>query len=67
MLPCVVVASSSFPPQPLISSKQVRSSSSFESLIGDPKVILYFFFGGEVTCLGLNLSLGVDGYVHVLS
>jgi hypothetical protein len=59
MLPYVVVTLSSSPPPPLISSEQVCSSSSFESLIGDPKVVLDFFLGGEVTSLRLNLSLGV--------
>jgi hypothetical protein len=67
MLPCIVVTSSSSPPLPPISPKQVCSSSSFESLISDPKVVLDFFLGGEVTCLGLNLSFGVGGYVRVLS
>jgi len=49
MLPCIVVALSFSPPLPPISSKQVLSSSSFESLIGDPKVVLDFFLGGDVT------------------
>jgi hypothetical protein len=59
MLPCVVIASSFYSPLPLISYEQVRSSSFFESLTSDPKVVLDFFLGGEVASLGCNLSLGV--------
>jgi len=61
----VVVASSSSPPTPPISSKQVRSLSSFESLTDDPKVVLDFFLGGEV--IRPNLSLGVGGSVCIFS
>jgi len=67
MLPCIVVALSFSPPLPPISSKQVLSSSSFESLIGDPKVVLDFFLGGDVTSWRLHLSLGVGGFVHICS
>ncbi len=67
MLPHAVVALSSYPPPPLISPKQVRYSSSFESLTNDLKVFSNFFLGGEVTCSRLNMSLGVGGYVHVFN
>jgi hypothetical protein len=67
MLPCVVVALSFSPPPPLISYEQVCSSSSFESLIDDPKVVLDFFLGGEVTGSRLNLSLSVGNSVCVFS
>jgi hypothetical protein len=56
---------SCFPPLPSISYKQVHSSSFSESLIGDPKVVLDFFLGGEVTGLGLNPSLGVGDFVRI--
>jgi hypothetical protein len=50
MLRSVAIALSfSFPPPP-ISFKQVRSSSSFELIIGDPKVVLDLFLNDEVTC-----------------
>jgi hypothetical protein len=67
MLPYVVVASSSSPPPPAISSEQVHSSSFSKSLTSDLKVVLDFFFGDEVTCLGLNLFLGVVSFVHIFS
>jgi len=67
MLPCVVVSSSFYPPLALISSEQVRSSSFFESLTDDPKVTLDFFLGDEVTSSGLNLFLGVGGFVSVFN
>jgi hypothetical protein len=67
MLSCVVVASSSSPPLPLISFEDVHFSSSSESLTSDPKVVLDFFLSGEVTSSGLNLSLGVGGFVCVFS
>jgi hypothetical protein len=60
ILPCVVVASSIYSPLPLISYEQVCSSSSFESLTSDTKVVLDFFLGGEVASLGFNLSRGVS-------
>jgi hypothetical protein len=67
MLPYIVVASSSPPPPPPISSKQVHSSSFFKSITGDLKIVLDLFLGGEVTGLGLNMSLGVGNYVHILN
>jgi hypothetical protein len=59
MLSWVDVALNFFPPLPPISSEHVHSSSFSESLTNDPKVVLDFFLGGEVTCSRLNLSLGV--------
>jgi hypothetical protein len=67
MLSYVVVASSSFSPLPPISYEHVHSSSSFESLTSDPKVVMTFFLGGEVIGSRLNLSLGVGGYVCIFS
>ncbi len=67
MMLCVAIASSFSPPLPSILFGQICSSSSFESLIGDPKIILDFFLGGEVTSLRLNMSIGVGGFVHVFS
>jgi len=67
MLPYIVVALSFSPPPPLISSKQVHSSSSFELTTCDPKVHIDFFFSGEVTGSILNLSFGVGSYVHVFN
>jgi hypothetical protein len=48
-------------------SKWVCSSSSFESLNGDPKIILDFFLGGEVIGSMVNMSLGVGGFIHVFN
>jgi len=67
MLPCVALASSFYPLPPPISFEQVCSSSSFESLTDDSKIILDFFLGGEVIGSGLNLSLGVGCYIRVFS
>jgi hypothetical protein len=67
MLPWVDVALNSFPPLPPISLKHVHSSSSSESLISDPKVVLDFFLGGEVTGSRLNLSLGVGDYIRIFN
>ncbi len=67
MLPYVIVASSSSPPLPPISSKQVHCSSSSESLTSDPKVVLDFFLGGEVKGLGLNSSLSVGNFVRIFN
>jgi hypothetical protein len=67
MLPYVVIASSSFPLPPTISSEQVHSSSFSESLTSDLKVVLNYFFGDEVIGLGLKLFLGVGSFVHVFS
>ncbi len=67
MLSYVVVASSSSPPLPPISFEQVRSSSSFESLTSDPKVVVAFFFGGQVIGSKFNLSLGVGNSMHIFS
>jgi hypothetical protein len=61
----MVVTSNSSPPPFPISFEQVHSSSSFESLISDPKVVLDFFLGGEV--IRPNLSLGVGGSVCIFS
>jgi hypothetical protein len=47
--------------------EQVYSSSSFESKTWDLKVVLNFFLGGKVTCLGLNLAHGVGGFVCISS
>jgi hypothetical protein len=57
MLSFVAIASSSYPPLPLISSEHVHSSSFFESLTIDPKVVLDFFFSGEVIVHGLKCPL----------
>jgi hypothetical protein len=67
MLFYVVVASSSSPPLPPISYEQVHSSSSSKSLTSDLKVVIDFFFGGEVIGSGFNLSFGVGNFVHVFS
>jgi hypothetical protein len=67
MLPYITIASSSSPPLLPNSSEQVHSSSSFESLTDDPKVVLDFFLGGEVTNSGLHLSLSVGGFIHIFS
>jgi len=67
MLSCVAITSSSFPPLPPISCKQIHFSSFFESLTDDPKVILDFFFSGEVIVSRLNLSLGVGNSMHIFS
>ncbi len=67
MLSYVIVASSSYPPLPLISSEQVHSSSSSKSLTDDPKIILNFLFGGEVTGSGLNMFLGVSNFMRIFS
>ncbi len=64
MLICVIMASSSSPPLPPISFEQVHFSSFFESLTSDPKVVLDFYFCGEVTTPMFNMSLGV-GYKHL--
>jgi hypothetical protein len=66
-LPFVVVAWNTFPPPPPISSEHVHSSSCFEWRTCDLKIVLDFFLGGEVISLGLNLSLGVGGYVCVFN
>jgi hypothetical protein len=60
----MAIASSFSPPLPPISSEQVHSPSFFESLTDDPKVVMDFFFGGEVTSSRLNLSFGVGGSIH---
>jgi hypothetical protein len=65
MLPHIAIASSSSPALPLISSEHVHSSSSFESLANNPKVILDFFRGGEVIGSRLNSSFGVGGSIHI--
>jgi hypothetical protein len=67
MLSCVVVASNFSPPLPPISSEQVCSSSSSKSLTSDPKIVLDFFLNGEVTSLGLHLSLDVGSFMHIFS
>jgi hypothetical protein len=67
MPPCMAIASSFSPPIPLISSEQVRFSSSSKSLTSYLKVVLDFFFGGEVTCSRLNVSLGVGGFVFIFN
>jgi hypothetical protein len=67
MLPCVVVASSFSPPLPPISSEHVHFSLFSESLTGDPKVVLDFFFSGEVIGSGLNLSLGIGNSICVFN
>jgi hypothetical protein len=63
----MAITSSSFLPLPTISSKHVYSSFSSESLTGDPKVVMDFFLGGEVTGSGLNMSLGVNNYVCIFN
>jgi hypothetical protein len=67
MLPYVAIASSSSPPLPTISFEHIRSSSSYESLTNDPKVVMDFFLGGEVTSSGFNLSFGVGDFVRVFN
>jgi hypothetical protein len=61
MLPYIAVALS-YPLPPPISFEQARSSSSFESLTDNPKIVLDFFLGGELTNSRLNLSLGVGDF-----
>jgi hypothetical protein len=56
-----------YPPPPPISWKQVCSSSSFKSIIGDPTIVIDFWFNGEVTRSRLNLSFSVSSYVHIFS
>jgi hypothetical protein len=56
-----------YPPAPPISFEQVRSSSSFDSLIGYSKVVLDLFFSGGVTGSGLNMSLGVGGSIRIFN
>jgi hypothetical protein len=67
MLSCVVVASSSSPPLPLISFEDVHFSSSSESLTSDPKIVLDFILGGEVTGSRLNMSLDVSDFMRIFS
>jgi len=67
MLPCIVVASSFYPPPPLISFEQVRSSSFLESIAGDRKIVLDFFFGNEVIGSSFSISFSVGGSMHVFS
>jgi hypothetical protein len=61
MLPCVGVALSYPLPHP-ISFERAHSSSSFESLTDNPKIVLNFFLGGELTNSRLNLCLGVGDF-----
>ncbi len=63
----VIVASSSSPPLPPFSFEQVHSSSFFQSLTNDLKIVLDFFLGSEVIGSRLNLSFGVGSYVHIFS
>lgn len=67
MLPYVTIASSSSPPVPLVSFEHVRSSSSSKSLTSDPKIVLDFFFNGEVICSRLNMSLSACIFIHIFS
>jgi hypothetical protein len=39
----------------------------FESTTYDLKVVIDFFLSGEVIGLGLNLSLGVGGFVRIFN
>jgi hypothetical protein len=67
MLPYVVIALSSSSLPPIISFEQVHSSSSFESLTNDMKVVMDFFLCDEVTSSRLNMSLRVGGSIHVFN
>ncbi len=67
MLHYIVVTLISSPLLPPISFEQVCSSSSFEPLTIDPKVVLDFFLGGDVTGSRLNMSFGVGGSIHIFN
>jgi hypothetical protein len=67
ILSYVIVASSSPPTLPPISSKQVHSSFSFESFIDDPKIVLDFFLSGEVISLRFNMSFGVGDFMRIFN
>ncbi len=56
MLSCVVIIWNYYPPLPPISFEWIHYVSSSTSTTCDPKVILDFFFNGEVIGSGFNLS-----------